>query len=284
MCEFCHQHGEGKKWYLQAKNYSEDLLSDLQRRHYIKSFLSRPEGMERSDRWLNLLDKTPLFFRQALARRISSRQKKVHFGQVVPIEEVEEIFSLVNSIVRISCFCRQTTLPRSQQERQRYCYAISLGPNGGKLKEIIQEVDVSYLTGPDTSGLEVLDKTVALAALKNHEREGLCHTVWTFHTPFIGGICNCNLEHCYALRTTLRHKVPVLFRAEYIASIDWDKCVGCKWCLRLCHFRGLYFDASLGKAKINSKLCHGCGICRSACPKRAIKLVQRNILCGGTRI
>ena len=26
MCEFCTEHGEGKKWYLQMKNYSEELL------------------------------------------------------------------------------------------------------------------------------------------------------------------------------------------------------------------------------------------------------------------
>ena len=32
MCEFCLKHGEGEKWYLQAKNYSEDLMSDLRPR------------------------------------------------------------------------------------------------------------------------------------------------------------------------------------------------------------------------------------------------------------
>lgn len=32
MCEYCHKHGEGKRWYLQAKNYSEDLKSDLEKR------------------------------------------------------------------------------------------------------------------------------------------------------------------------------------------------------------------------------------------------------------
>jgi hypothetical protein len=31
MCEFCHKHREGKKWYLEAENYSDDLLSDLKR-------------------------------------------------------------------------------------------------------------------------------------------------------------------------------------------------------------------------------------------------------------
>ncbi len=27
MCEFCTKHGEGKKWYLQMKNYAEELSS-----------------------------------------------------------------------------------------------------------------------------------------------------------------------------------------------------------------------------------------------------------------
>lgn len=26
MCEFCTKHGEGKKWYLQMKRYSEDVV------------------------------------------------------------------------------------------------------------------------------------------------------------------------------------------------------------------------------------------------------------------
>ena len=38
MCEFCTKHGEGKKWYLNAKNYSNDLLSDIRRREYVKDF------------------------------------------------------------------------------------------------------------------------------------------------------------------------------------------------------------------------------------------------------
>lgn len=28
MCEFCTQHGEGKIWYLQMKNYAQELLSE----------------------------------------------------------------------------------------------------------------------------------------------------------------------------------------------------------------------------------------------------------------
>jgi hypothetical protein len=38
MCEFCIKHGEGKKWYLNANNYSADLLSDSSRMKFIEEF------------------------------------------------------------------------------------------------------------------------------------------------------------------------------------------------------------------------------------------------------
>ena len=28
MCEFCTEHGEGKKWYLEMKNYADELLHE----------------------------------------------------------------------------------------------------------------------------------------------------------------------------------------------------------------------------------------------------------------
>ena len=37
MCEFCTQHGEGKKWYLQAKNYSQELLNE-ERKRFMTDF------------------------------------------------------------------------------------------------------------------------------------------------------------------------------------------------------------------------------------------------------
>ncbi len=40
MCQFCVEHGEGKRWYLQAQNYSADLNSDLERRAYVVKFIS----------------------------------------------------------------------------------------------------------------------------------------------------------------------------------------------------------------------------------------------------
>ena len=59
MCEFCHKHGEGKKWYLQAQNYSEDLLSDLRRRNFIADFFAHPEELSQTMTKLERLDRAP---------------------------------------------------------------------------------------------------------------------------------------------------------------------------------------------------------------------------------
>jgi len=268
MCEFCHQHGEGKKWYLQAKNYSEDFLSDIKRRSFIEGFFAHPEKTFQDVDKAGQLEKLPMPLRSAISKRITRNQKEVHFGQVVPIEDIKKIFDFVTSIVRLECICRRPKLGRNQ----RYCYGISLAPNGGRMAEIIKNIDPSYLTGPDNSELEVLSKEKTLELFEEYEKQGLCHTVWTFHTPFIGGICNCNALDCSAMRMTVGHKVPVMFKAEYSASINTDLCNGCRACSKVCQFGAISFDASTKKSSINPQNCYGCGICRSVCKKNAVKL------------
>lgn len=272
MCEFCVKHGEGKKWYLQAKNYSEDLLSDARRRTSIIDFLSAPDRLRYSVAQLERLDKLPSFIRTTISHLVTRKMKRSHFGQVVPIEDIEAIFGMVNSITRLACVCRSITL---NQER-RYCYAVSMGPDGGRLKDIFEGLDKTFFGGPDGAGLERLDREEALAAMKGHEREGLCHTVWTFETPFIAAICNCDRTDCLGLRSTLTHGVRVLFRSEYIAAIDQGLCTGCRECMRLCQFGALSFSAARKQVVIDKRLCYGCGICRSACARHALSLQDRS--------
>lgn len=270
MCEFCHTHGEGKKWYLQARNYSEDLLSDLRRRRMIGEFFRRPERLIRSGDSLAYLDRVPRPLRRLITGAIVHRQKRHHYGQVVPIEDVGRMFDLANSVVRLACICRMTTVG----PEQRYCYGISLGAHGGELAELIGSVGADYLTGPDTAGLEVVDKQEALAAFRSYERQGLCHTVWTFETPFIAGVCNCNRTDCYAMRATMGHGVPVFFRAEYTVELRPERCTGCLACTRVCQF-GAALAGPDGRVRIESSSCYGCGICRAVCPAGALDLVER---------
>ncbi len=271
MCEFCTQHGEGEKWYLQAKNYSDDLLADVRRRQFIKKFFSGPNFLTRYAQGLQRLEESPRFIRSIYSRLVTRKMKKIHFGQVVPLEEVEKIFGFVNTITRVACICRHTLLGKEK----RYCYGVSLAPNGGQFAEILRDLDQSFLSGPSDLGLETLTKEEAISAFHDHEKEGLCHSVWTFHTPFIGGICNCDRSDCLAMRATVGHAVPVMFRAEYVAAIDPEKCVGCRECMRLCQFGALTYSAANKKAGVEQRWCYGCGVCRAACKTEAIRLEDR---------
>ncbi|HZD54691.1 MAG TPA: 4Fe-4S dicluster domain-containing protein [Candidatus Aquicultoraceae bacterium] len=271
MCEFCHRHGEGEKWYLRAENYSEDLLSDVRRRKFIEGFFSDPGRLRESLANLEKLDRVPPFIRGALIRALSTRQKREHFGQVVPFEDLERILAFVNTIVRLPCICRRITVGREK----RYCYGLSISPGGGEFSRIVEGLERSFLAGPDSSGFEVLSRDEALRSLGDHEREGLCHTIWTFRTPFIGGLCNCDRSDCIAMRATVSHGFPVLFRAEYVAAIRPEKCSGCRRCMTVCPFGAIAYSGAEQKSAVDARRCYGCGVCRTSCSGDAVSLLDR---------
>jgi len=271
MCEFCHKHGEGQKWYLRAENYSEDLLSDLKRRKFIADFFSLTEEGPGLIEKLGQLRIMPHFVKSAVVTHRVDRWKKVHYGQVLPIEDVERVFGLVSNVVRLPCYCRHINLGTEQ----RFCYGISMAPQEGEMFKIIKEIDMDYLTGPDTSGLEELTKEEALENFRQYEKEGLCHTVWTFVAPFIGGICNCDRSDCGAMQTTVTEGVPHMFRAEYVAEVNPEFCNGCRQCMRVCQFGAIGYSAANKKIFIDPLRCYGCGICRASCTKDAIQLHDR---------
>ncbi len=273
MCQFCHQHGEGRKWYLRAENYSEDLLSDLRRRQFTQDFLRSPEHVRRSVEGLEKYRRAPSFVRWVITPFLVNRQKKSHYGQVVPIEEVEHILGFVNSVVRLPCICRQALTGGEQ----RYCYGISMVPQEESgLTRIARELDASWLTGPDTGGLEALSREEALASFRELEKKALCHTLWTFVTPFIGGICNCDRADCAAMQATVTAGLPVMFRAEYVAEVTPELCNGCRQCMRACQFGAMGFSIAQEKVIIDPRRCYGCGICRSLCARDAIRLSDRS--------
>jgi ferredoxin len=271
VCEFCHKHGEGQKWYLRAENYAEDLLSDLRRRNYIHNFFTHPEKLGQSMEKLDYLNKVPPFVRSVVSPFIVYRQKKVHYGQVVPIEDLEKILGFVNSVIRLPCICRQVTVG----SEQRYCYGVSMAPPGeSRIGEIIHSMGAEYLTGPDTSGLEDVSKEEALSQMRELEKTGQCHTVWTFLTPFIAGICNCD-QDCMSIKSTVNHQVPVMFRSEYVAEVNVDLCSGCRKCMQVCQYGAMGYSLAHKKVVIDPRRCYGCGICRASCAKDAITLNDR---------
>jgi len=267
MCEFCHKHGEGQKWYLRAENYAEDLLSDMRRRKFIQDFTRTPDNVRDRVRKSGQFMRLPPFVRGVMTPMVVNRQKKAHYGQVVPMEEIERIFAFVNSVFRFSCNCRQAMTGSVQ----RYCYGVSMvTQDESRFARILSS---SYLAGPGTGGLETLSKYEAMTSLRELEKDGLCHTLWTFNTPFIGGICNCHSD-CPTIRSTIMG-LPVMFRAEYVAEVKPEACNGCRQCMRLCQFGAMRFSVANEKVVIDPRRCYGCGICRSLCTKDAIVLNER---------
>jgi ferredoxin len=180
---------------------------------------------------------------------------------VVPIEDVEKILEMVDSITRMPCACRYFNTGLTNQ---RYCFGLG--------------VDVSHILGqyPDCSAsFEVLSKNETLKIIRKFDEEGLMHSVWAGVTPYVLGLCNCDGD-CGAYRGYIRNKgIPSFFRGEYICQVDIDQCTGCKECMAQCQFDAQYYSSAQGKVFISAERCFGCGVCRAACHQGAISLVPR---------
>ena len=55
-----------------------------------------------------------------------------------------------------------------------------------------------------------------------------------------------------------------------VATINAERCSGCRICNNLCPFNAIDYLAEDGVSKVNQALCKGCGTCVAACPAQAI--------------
>ncbi len=264
MCEFCIKHGEGKKWYEVMQNYSKELYHQNNVEQYMKDFLNNFGknfiGLAKFDAMKRKKSLAYKFFRKLA----TWRAKKNHFGQVIPLEDAEMIIDMVQSITRLPCICRGLTRGNNNA---RYCFALGIDPSG-LLK------DYPHLK----ESLETLTIDEAKELLRKFDKEGLIHSVWTFKTPYIGGICNCDRD-CLAYRVQVSADLmQTMFKGEYVAGIDLDQCVACRNCQKICQFGAIEYSSATQKCYINPLKCYGCGVCRSTCKKEAISLQDRNRL------
>lgn len=269
MCEFCTKHGDGKIWYKNAANYSNDLLSDLNRRTYIEGFLESTirDGFHTLGRLEALLTKRGRL-PEAIINSMEARAKEEHFGQVLPIEEIREMLLKADTVVRMPCACRWT----AEKKEVRCCYGISYGA-----ELWYKDLDMTYFGKASHEGLESVEGNQAIRQMEEMEEAGAIHTIWTMKTPFIGAVCNCTALDCIAMRTLRNIRVETMARAEYFASVDEGLCEGCGQCEAHCQFDAItgHRDSGRATARIDAQRCFGCGLCRTHCSPGAISLKLR---------
>lgn len=96
-------------------------------------------------------------------------------------------------------------------------------------------------------GGRYINKDEALEILKKAEDNGFVHQITNIDGENkIFAICNCNVNVCYALRTSQLFNTPNMSRSAYVADVTKADCVACGRCVEYC---------PAGALKLGQKLC-----------------------------
>ena len=94
---------------------------------------------------------------------------------------------------------------------------------------------------------EYITKEEALEIFQKAEDNGFVHQITNIDgEDKIFAICNCNVNVCYALRTSQLFNTPNMSRSAYVAHVEKEKCVACGRCVEVC---------PAGAATLGQKLC-----------------------------
>ena len=140
------------------------------------------------------------------------------------------------------CSCRRSRLTHNEgcaDDPEGWCIAI------GDMADYVVETqkDGRYIT-----------KEEALDIFKKAEENGFVHQITNIDgKDKIFAICNCNVNVCYALRTSQLFNTPNMSRSAYVAKVEKQNCVACGKCVEAC---------PAGAVKLGQKLCdkEGCEI------------------------
>ena len=140
------------------------------------------------------------------------------------------------------CSCRRSRLTHGEgcaDDPEGWCIAV------GDMADYVVETqkDGRYI-----------DKEEALEILKAAEDNGFVHQITNIDgANKIFAICNCNVNVCFALRTSQLFNTPNMSRSAYVAKVEKANCVACGKCVEFC---------PAGAVKLGQKLCdkEGCEV------------------------
>ena len=99
----------------------------------------------------------------------------------------------------------------------------------------------------ETNRGRYITRDEAMEIFQRAEDNGFVHQITNIDGENkIFAICNCNVNVCYALRTSQLFNTPNLSRSAYVAHTDAKNCVACGRCVEVC---------PAGAVKLGQKLC-----------------------------
>ncbi len=269
MCEYCIQHGSGKRWYENARNYSKSLATSEFVREFCDSYFQReikPHSVS-SDTQSEIFPNDKF----ELERQKTNRRYSLYLHhQVVTTNEALSILKLASqqteeherTIVRIPCICRYQVYGSDEGLR---CYGIAF------TDEYTRRFP-KYLGG----GHEYVSAETASHMLEEMvEREPTVHAISALGIPYLGLLCNCDMKICqpYLKRVTFGIDSP-FHKGHYAAAVDLQKCSGCGTCESVCPFKAATLPEDESGAMIDVESCFGCGVCINRCPEGAIRFIE----------
>jgi len=265
MCIWCCKFGDGHKWYLNPKNFTEEMVNSVRvQTARVVEMLGGAEKMnfelgaaEAIDGMLpNIHDQNAL---KSLNEMIAD---KLHGGQVVPLEDALKVVDLTKGAILIPCYCRKY-FAGIEKMTCMFFYPVS---------EMVPK------TRP-WERCEKLTPETAKAYLHEFDRLGFVHSVYWAPMPVPIVICNCEYPYCIGLKGRVNYGVMNATRkSEYICVVDRDKCDGCEGepkCSKRCFFGAIKYAPSEQRVIVSPTDCFGCGVCRVSCSRGAMKLLDR---------
>ncbi|MBP3677409.1 MAG: FAD-dependent oxidoreductase, partial [Agathobacter sp.] len=158
----------------------------------------------------------------------------------IPIEHISHWLDKYDGKYAASpCSCRNSRKTFDEgcaDDPEGWCIAV------GDMADYVVETE---------KGGRYITREEALEIFKQAEDNGFVHQITNIDGENkIFAICNCNVNVCYALRTSQLFNTPNLSRSAYVARVEKENCVACGKCVEFC---------PAGAVKLGQKLCKADG-------------------------
>ena len=157
-------------------------------------------------------------------------------NQSIPVEHISHwLDKYEGKYAKSPCSCRNSRKTFDEgcaDDPEGWCIAV------GDMADYVVETE---------KGGQYITREEALEIFKQAEENGFVHQITNIDgEDKIFAICNCNVNVCYALRTSQLFNTPNMSRSAYVARVEKENCVACGRCVEYC---------PAGAVKLGQKLC-----------------------------